>query len=84
MTVVETTVVGNAMQVRGDPLRYQALGLSLTENLTLLFTPTTYGQRPEPSDEVTWPTNGTVYHVEDVDPVAPDGVMILARIVIGR
>ena len=70
--------------MRGDPLRYQALGLSLTENPTLVFTPTTYGETPQPGDSVVWPANGTTYCVEDVDPVAPDGVTILARVVIGR
>ena len=84
MTVVESTIAGAAVKVKSDVVRFQALGLSLTENLTLLFTPTTYGETPEPGDEVVWPANGTKYHVEDVDAVAPDGVTIIARIAIGR
>ena len=83
-TVAESTVTGSAMRVKGDPHTYTALGLSLTENPTLFFVPDTYGDVPEPGDEVTWPTSGTVYHVADVNPIAPDGVVIAARVVIGR
>ncbi len=84
LTEVESTITGAAIRVRGDPLRYQALGLSLTENPTLFFVPDTYGAEPEPGDEVVWPVNGTKYKIEDVDPIAPDGVLIAARIAIGR
>ena len=84
LTVSESTITGSAVQVESDPRRFDALGLSLLENLTLLFTPTTYGETPQPGDEVTWPASGTVYKVADVDPIAPDGVTILARVVIGR
>ena len=84
MTTTESTVTGAAVRVRGDPHTYTALGLSLSENPTLLFTPTTYGGVPEPGDEVTWPASGTVYHVKDVNPTAPDGVVIVARVVIGK
>ena len=84
LTVSESTISGSAVQVKSDPRRFDALGLSLLENLTLLFTPTTYGETPQPGDEVTWPASGTVYKVADVDPTAPDGKTILARVVIGR
>ena len=83
-TVAETTITGSAIQVRGDPRRYQALGLVLTDMPTLFFSPTTYGDAPEPGDTVTWPTGGHTWTVKDVDPIAPDGVLIAARIVIGR
>ena len=79
-----TTVTGSAIQVRGDPRRYAALGLVLTTMPTLFFAPTTYGQCPEPGDSVLWPlVNGKTYTVKDVDPIAPDGVVIAARIVVG-
>lgn len=85
MTPVTTTVTGEAVRVKGDPQRYQALGLRLDTMPTLLFTPTTYGEVPEPGDTVVWPlTGGDTYTVKDVDPVAPDGVVILARVVIAR
>lgn len=84
LSITTTTVEGAAVKVKSDVVRFQALGLSLTENLTLLFTPTTYGGTPEPGDEVTWPANGTAYHVVDVDTTAPDGVTIVARVAIGR
>ena len=84
LSVVESTIEGAAIRVKGDPHIYKELGLSLTENPTLLFTPETYGEVPEPGDEVTWPANGTVYKVKAVDPIAPDGVVVLARVMIGR
>ena len=83
-TVTESTVEGSATRVRSDAQRFSALKLDLTENPTLFFVPTTYGEVPEPGDEVTWPANGPVYKVADVDPIAPDGVVIAARVVIGR
>ena len=84
MTTVESTVAGAAFQRPNKPHRFDALGLSLTENLTLFFTPTIYGQVPVPGDEVTWPASGTVYRVNDVEEIAPDGVVIAAYVVIGR
>lgn len=83
-TVAETTITGSAIQVRGDPRRYAALGLVLSEMPTLFFSPTTYGDTPAPGDTVVWPDSGHTWTVKDVDPIAPDGVLIAARIVIGR
>lgn len=85
--VVETTITGNAIQVRGDPRRYKALGFVLSTMPTLFFTPTEYGLEAngsdfvQPSDTVVW--GSRTYTVRDVDPIAPDGVVIAARIVIG-
>ena len=81
-TPVTTTVTGEAVRVRGDPETYRALGLIQSENPTLLFTPATYGEAPEPGYTVEW--SNVVYTVRDVNPVAPDGVMILARVVVSR
>jgi len=80
------TIPGNAIQVRGNPERYRAAGLVLSTMPTLLWSPTTYGSYvPEPGDTVTWPeTGGSAYTVRDVDPIAPDGVLIAARVVIGK
>lgn len=76
----ETTITGVAIRVPGDPKRYAALGLVESDAPTLQFVPTTYGNTPEPGDTVTW-ANET-YTVRDVEPVAPDGVTILARVII--
>jgi hypothetical protein len=75
-----TTITGNAIAVRGDPTRYRALGLVLTEAPTLFFAPTTYGETPAPGDTVTW--TSIVYTVRDVAPIAPDGVTIAARVIV--
>jgi hypothetical protein len=85
--IVETTITGNAMQVRGDPRRYKALGLTLLTMPTLLFTPTDYeieangSDFVQPGDTVVWTSR--TFTVKDVDPIAPDGVVIASRIVIG-
>ena len=76
-----TSITGNALQVRGDPKRYKALNLVLTTMPTLLFAPTVYGECPEVGDRVTWASKP--YTVRDVDQIAPDGIVIAARIVIG-
>lgn len=86
-TEAVTTITGNAIQVRGDPRRYKALNLVLTTMPTLFFSPTTYTARAgtdefiQPGDTVVWATK--TYTVKDVDPIAPDGVVIAARVVIG-
>lgn len=84
-TPTVTTITGSAIEVRGDPQRYRALDLDLATQPTLFFAPTTYGETPEPGDVVVWPaTNGSAYTVKDVARIAPDGVTIAARIVIGK
>ena len=77
-----STVTGSAVRVRGNPKTYDRLSLKQNEAPTLLFTPTTYGQLPLPDDKVTW--NSIEYTVRDIDPVAPDGTTILAKIVVSR
>lgn len=84
---VTSTITGNAIQVRGDPRRYKALGLVLSTMPTLFFTPTDYAllangtEFVQPGDTVQWASKE--YTVRDVDPIAPDGNVIAARIVIG-
>ena len=81
-----TTITGSAIAVRGDPERYVALSLIPSMAPTLLFTPdlyTLHSFTPEfvmPGDTVAW--NGVTFTVRDVSPVAPDGVVILARIIV--
>lgn len=81
-TPVTTTVAGAAMRVRGNPLTYQALELVQTEAPTLLFAPATYGATPAPGMTVTW--DGVVYTVRSVEPIAPSGDTILARVVVAK
>lgn len=81
-----TTITGSAIQVKGDPKRYAALELVLTEALTLFFTPTGYPLLAntdafvQSGDSVVW--NDQTLIVRDVDPIAPDGYVIAARIVV--
>lgn len=77
-----TTITGSAVRVRGNPKTYDRLSLKQSEAPTLLFTPETYGSLPEMDYTVTW--NSIVYTVRDVEPVAPDGTAILAKIVVAR
>ncbi len=81
-----STITGSAIQVRGNATRYRDLGLNISAMPTLLFTPTSYPlyanttEFVQPGDTVTW--NELVYTVKDVDPVAPDGYVIVARIIV--
>lgn len=77
-----TTVTGAAIRIAGNPLRYQALGLTQTEAPTLLFAPTTFGSLPVLGASVTF--GGVTYTVRDVEPLALDGTAILANIVVAR
>lgn len=81
-TPSESTVAGHAVGTRGDPIRYQALGLVESNAPTLLFVPATYGELPSPGDTVVW--GGVIHTVRDVTPAAPDGTAILARVVAER
>ena len=85
VTYTETSITGKAIKSRSDPVRYRELGLVLQTMPTLFFTPTTYGDTPEVGDVVEWPpSSGDEYTVRDVDAIAPDGVTIAARVVIGK
>ena len=79
---VTTSLRGYAARVQGDPKRYAALGLTVTTGLTLLFVPTGYGGTPEPGYSVTW--SGRTFTVKECDPVAPDGSVIVTRVICGR
>lgn len=85
-TTVTTTIPGHAIQVRGDPERYRNLGLIESSAPTLLFTADEYGLRSftdefvQVGDSVVW--NGRTFTVREVLTIAPDGVVIAARIVV--
>ena len=86
-TATTTTLTGNAIQVRGDPQRYKELNLVLSTAPTLFFAPTDYNLEAfgsgfvQPGDTVVWASK--TYTVKDVTPIAPDGVVIAARIIVG-
>ncbi len=80
--VVVTMLTGAAIRVRGNPATYRRLELVETEAPTLLFVPTTYGGTPKAGDELTWESKA--WTVRDVDPLQPDGVTIMAKLVIVR
>lgn len=84
VTPVTSTIVGAAVKVRGDVARYRELGLVLQTMPTLFFTPNTYGDTPQVGDTLEWPEVGDIYTVRDVETIAPDGVTIAARLVIGK
>lgn len=77
-----TTVTGWAVRVPGSPITYERLNLVQSEAPTLLFAPTTVGTLPPLSAQVNW--GGVSYTVRDVDPIAPDGVALVARVVVAR
>ena len=82
ITVATSTIVGAAIKVQGDPVRYRELGLIESEAPTLLFVPTTYGDRIEPGDKVSYGgetfTARACYHLE------PDAVVIHTMVIIAR
>ena len=89
-TVATTTLTGSAIRVRassGEIARFSALGVH-QETAVLFFTPTTYGDRPRPGDTVAWETDENdddiIWTVAFVDPIAPDGVTIAARVGVRR
>ena len=85
-TETVTTVAGNAIQVRGNPQRYKELGLVLSTAPTLFFAPSDYNLAAfstdfvQPGDTVVWQSK--TYVVKEVDPIAPDGVIIAAARII--
>lgn len=85
-TTTAITVAGHAIRTKGDALRLQALGIVERDVVVLLFTAATYGDTPRPGDTVEWPAGSGArpYTVRDVDPVAPDGPSIIARVTVTR
>jgi hypothetical protein len=82
ISVSETTIAGNAMKVRGNPSEYRESGLVESEAPTLLFVPTTYGDRISEGDTVTW--RNILYTVKKCFHLEPDGVVISTRVMIAR
>jgi hypothetical protein len=84
-TAVSTAVAGVAIRVRSskDELaRFGAGSATFQETAVLFWTPDAYGDRPRPGDVVTW--EEVEWTAVFVDPIAPDGVTIAARVGVGR
>ena len=81
-TLEETTVAGYAIRVQGDPRMYEALGLVEMEAPTLLFAPSTLGERPDIGMTCTWA--GYDWVAKKIFPVSPDGTLIVAKVVVAR
>ncbi len=79
-TTSNSTVTGAAIQVKGNPSQYERLKLTEFSPATLLFAPDTLGDTPPLGATVPW--GGSTQTVKSVDPLAPDGSTILARVVI--
>jgi len=77
-----TSVEGHAVGVKGDMVRYRELGLTQQGLATLLFAPSTAGERPEPGYTATW--NGALHTVKNVEPFAPDGTVLFSRVIVSR
>lgn len=77
------TMTGQALGVKGNQRRYAELNLVTKKRATLLFAPTTLGDEPPLGSAIVW--GSETYTVRSVDdPVALNGSLILARIVIAK
>ena len=74
------SIPGVAVRVRGKSQVYLALSLIQSESPTLLFVADTYGDAVPLGATVTF--GGTKYVSRDIDPVAPDGLPIMSRVIV--
>jgi hypothetical protein len=85
-TAVSTAVAGVAIRVanpyRNELARFEKGSATFQETAVLFWTPDAYGDRPRPGDVVTW--EEVEWTAVFVDPIAPDGVTIAARVGVGR
>lgn len=81
-----TTITGTAIKDTGDPDQYRELGLIQGQALTLLFTPTTYGDRIDVGDECEFPEgSGARYTARACEHLDPDGFgPIVTTVVVSR
>jgi hypothetical protein len=68
-----------AVQIEGDPDRFQALKLILSNPVTLLIAAKDASITPAPGMAMIWA--GTKYTVRDVEPLAPDGNAIIWTVI---
>lgn len=76
-----TSIAGYAMRVRGSPRVYESLKLVESSAPTLLFVPGAFIVQPE-SLGFAIPWAGVTYRVRSIDPIAPNGEMVSARLVV--
>lgn len=69
---------GFAVQIEGDPDRFNSLSLVLKDPVTLLVAASGLSTVPKPGLPITWA--GLTYTIKDVNPTAPDGVAIVYEI----
>lgn len=78
-----TTITGRAVQTEGDPDRFSALGLVLTDPVTLLVAGIGFTDAAgasvafEPALGAAFDWVGKRYTVRDLNPTAPDGSAIV-------
>lgn len=70
---------GKAVQIEGDPDRFAALNLVLTNPVTLMIAAHGLALTPVPGMAFTWA--GVTYSTKDADAVAPDGTPIIYVII---
>ena len=81
-----SSIAGYAIEVQSDPEQLEQLSLLLKKSHTFFFVPTTYGLLAvdksfvQPNDLCAW--NNDTWSARDVRALAPDGVVITARIVV--
>lgn len=80
-TTATSTITGSAVSKKtGAAHLFRELGLVSSKARLLLFTPNTYGDLPREGDTVSWESE--TWTVSHVYPLAPDGVVIFADVVI--
>lgn len=82
MTEAPMAIYGHAVEVKGDPERYEGLGLVERRPKTLVFVSEFYGVDDAPSvgDVIEWA--GGDWAIKDVGNVGPDGTPIVSRLVV--
>ena len=74
-----TDAIGRAVQVDGDPDRFAALNLVLSNPVTLLIAARGLSVTPRPGMSMTWAN--VTYTIKDVETVGPDGTPILYAVI---
>lgn len=80
-----TTVTGSAMKIKtsvDEVKRFEEGKLIGTEMITLFFVPNNYGEVPENGSTVVW--EGSTWTQASRSTLAPDGVVIAARLLMVR
>ena len=79
---VDTVVTCYAIEIAKNPRVFQALGLVMTDAPMLEAVPLNYGDTIPVGSTVPWA--GETYTVASVLRIAPDGVTILAKVIVKR